>query len=341
MLRTLRIGALAAAVLLLAGCTQDSGGGSGADGAHETAEQTQSAEQVPSASEAPSSTSGAPSAQTSGQPGTPSGNPAAGSTSAPEQTVVISEALAPVFGFADAAGTRILVPQPEEDHAEGLKRLDTAIGSSGRTLSVKLEQWQPGTGNSNGRDLALNLANIPGYLFIVDGGGAVPDDTYALVDSSAFSLEALLPIRPSGMDGERLDAEDSTARSIAAAKGRDIHAAWKLADLGEDRTFYLVQFVRQDKDMLFSLALQAGEDLIFMDYSAVIQDNEYSVWRVDDGGEVHPQMFSLLFAARTPDGILLAVNWRGAEGINSFLLKQEGTVFKELEAGYSRYTSPI
>ncbi|MNF16023.1 hypothetical protein D3C80_2188730 [compost metagenome] len=52
-------------------------------------------------------------------------------------------------------------------------------------------------------------------------------------------------------------------------------------------------------------------------------------------------MFSLLFAARTADRLLIGINWLGAEGINSFFLAQRGESFKELDIQYSRYTSPM
>lgn len=60
-----------------------------------------------------------------------------------------------------------------------------------------------------------------------------------------------------------------------------------------------------------------------MDYPAVIQGDEYSVWRVDDGGEVMPEMFSILFAAETLNGPLLGLNWWGSEGVNTFFLKKK------------------
>lgn len=93
--------------------------------------------------------------------------------------------------------------------------------------------------------------------------------------------------------------------------------------------------------MLFSLVVEDGGKLKFVDYPAVVQEDEYSVWRVDDGGEVMPEMFSLLFAAETTDGLLLGLNWWGAEGINSFFLSRKGDAFKELDIQYSRYTSPL
>ncbi|MNI69843.1 hypothetical protein D3C73_1256150 [compost metagenome] len=54
-----------------------------------------------------------------------------------------------------------------------------------------------------------------------------------------------------------------------------------------------------------------------------------------------PGMFSLLFAARTANGVALGVNWRGAEGVNSFVLLQQNAGFKEMGIEYSRYTSPL
>ncbi|WP_150275963.1 hypothetical protein [Paenibacillus tepidiphilus] len=339
MFRLKPIYAMLAVILLLVGCSSNSGGNAAASltPAPTASEQNTAEEAVPdTATAAPSGQQASPGigSEAPGAAATPTGTPAI--------TVAEPATLQPVFGFADSTGVRILATWAnEKEDAERLGRIDTAIGSNGLALPVKPEGWQPGTDNSNGRDLALNLENLPGQLFTVENGGAVPDDTYMLVNSAEFNLAALLPIQPAGPEGERIDAGSAAMRSIAAAKQREIQAAWKLASLPEERPLYLVQFVREDKSMLFSLVVQDGKDLIFMDYPAVIQDNEYSVWRVDDGGEVLPQMFSLLFAAETIDGLLLGVNWRGAEGINSFLLVQEGQKFKELEPAYSRYTSPL
>jgi hypothetical protein len=93
--------------------------------------------------------------------------------------------------------------------------------------------------------------------------------------------------------------------------------------------------------MLFSLVMQDKDVLNFMDYPAVIQGDEYSVWRVDDGGEVRPEMFSILFAAETSEGPLFGMNWWGAEGVNTFFLHKEGDSFKEMDIQYGRYTSPL
>lgn len=266
--------------------------------------------------------------------------PGPAATPAPA-AVLDPAALQPVFGFAGEAGKQILVTRENNDREEQMQALNTAIGSGGQVLTVRLEQWQEGNDQSNGRELAGNLPNLSGYVFKVVGGAAKPDDTYYLADSSAFNQAALVTVEPAPAEAEQLPEADPVRSSIAEAKQREIMSAWKLASLPPGRELYLVQFVRQNQDMLFSLVLKENDKLSFMDYPAEITDNEYSVWRVDDGGEVIPQMFSLLFAARTADGLLLGINWLGAEGINSFFLAQGGESFRELDIQYGRYTSPL
>ncbi|MEK5032890.1 hypothetical protein MKY96_15650 [Paenibacillus sp. FSL R7-0302] len=292
------------------------------------------------ASAGPSAASPSPAAQQTDSPA--SAVPAASATASPVPAALLDPAkLQPVFGFASETGSHIMVTREEEGSGEQLKSLNTAIGNGGQVLAVKLEKWQPGNDNNNGRELANNIPNMSGYLFKVEGDAAMRDETYVLVDSAVFPQAALLEVQPADPAGPQLAAGDPLRKSIAAAKGRKIQSAWKLAGLGPDRGLYLVQFVRQDKEMLFSLVLEEDGKLSFKDYPAEITDNEYSVWRVDDGGEVIPQMFSVLFAAHTADGLLLGLNWWGAEGVNSFFLKQEGNGFTELAIEYGRYISPL
>lgn len=245
------------------------------------------------------------------------------------------------FGFADTEGQHILVTREDDSEIENMISLNTALGNNGQTLAVTFERWQPGGENSTGRESAHNFANLQGYVYKVDGGSAAPDETYYLANSAEFKMQALLTVHPAQSDRAKLNADEAARKRIAAAKQREVKAAWKLADLPPGRGLYLVQFVRQDNNMLFSLIVEDGGQLMFMDYPAVIQGDEYSVWRVDDGGEVMPEMFSLLFAAETENGLLLGLNWWGAEGVNSFFLSQDGDSFKELDIHYGRYTSPL
>ncbi|KWX78643.1 hypothetical protein [Paenibacillus jilunlii] len=248
------------------------------------------------------------------------------------------------FGFADSSGKRILAASDDDSRLAEMESLNTAIGNNGRVFSVTLEKWQPGSADSNGRDMANNFANLSGYVFTVEDGKAASDETYYLANSAELDRGSLLAVKPSADNSQQLDADNPVRKQILALKKRHIQSIWKLADLSEapeDLHLYVVQFVRQNTNMLFSLVLQKGPELSFMDYPAEIRDDEYSVWRVDDGGEITPGMFSLLFAARTLNGVALGVNWWGAEGVNSFFLLQQNAGFKEMGIEYGRYTSPL
>ncbi|WP_379134822.1 hypothetical protein [Paenibacillus sp. sgz500958] len=267
-------------------------------------------------------------------------SPSPEGTAQPEQAVPDIGKLKANFGFADDAGKHILVTRDNQDELAEMKLINTAVGDKGKVLAVKFEKWQDGNDNNNGRETAQNFANLPGYLFTLVDGVASGDQSYYLTDRAEFILESLVPVELPSADPESA-VEESVRSSIGAAKKREIQQIWKLADLSEDRQLYIVQFVREDNDMLFSIVLNTGTSLSFMDYPAVIQEDQSSVWRVDDGGEVIPDMFSVLFAADTKEGLLVGLNWWGAEGVNTFFLNQEGDSFKELDIRYGRYTSPI
>ncbi|WP_410511709.1 hypothetical protein PaeBR_16770 [Paenibacillus sp. BR2-3] len=273
-------------------------------------------------------------------PADPSPVPSLPATAAPVSAYLETGKLQSTFGFADGEGKHILITRDDQGERNEMALLNTAIGDSGNVLSVKFEKWQGGNENNNGRELSSNFANLPGFLFTLEEGSAVPDETYYLTDRAEFNLQSLLLIEPAAVNQEPSAIEESVRSDIKAGKKREIKQIWKLAELSADRQLYLVQFVRQGKDMLFSLVLKKGNGFTFKDYPAVIQDDENSVWRVDDGGVVTPEMFSILFAAETSKGLLLGLNWRGAEGVNTFFLKQEGDSFEEMDIQYSRYTSP-
>ncbi|WP_313638673.1 hypothetical protein, partial [Paenibacillus sp.] len=271
----------------------------------------------------------------------PSAEPS--STPSMQQTVAYLDTanLKANFGFADAEGRNILVTGHEKGLDQEMAQLNEAIGDQGKVLKLKFNKWQDGTEGSNGREMAHNFVNLAGYLYTVEEASAAPDETYYLTDQADFEVDALLPIESIEGQQDLSTVEESIRLRIVDTKKRKIQKIWKLADLSTDRQLYLVQFVRLDQDMLFSLVWKEKDEFTFMDYPAVIQGDEYSVWRVDDGGEVIPEMFSILFAADTSEGPLLGMNWWGSEGVNTFFLKKERDSFKEMDIQYGRYTSPL
>ncbi|MCM3259660.1 hypothetical protein M3664_17810 [Paenibacillus lautus] len=98
------------------------------------------------------------------------------------------------------------------------------------------------------------------------------------------------PAKPEKADGQVL-------QEIKDSKGRAVEQAWPLIQLPDRESLYLVQFVREGDDMLASLALKRESGWLYYDYPAKYDPS--STWRVDDQGEVRPDMFSFLFAAES------------------------------------------
>ncbi|CAH1215191.1 hypothetical protein PAECIP111893_03890 [Paenibacillus plantiphilus] len=255
----------------------------------------------------------------------------------PEAAAILDSAkLTDVFGFADAEGKHLIVTGLESSRLDDVSKLNKAIGENGKVLYLSFMRWQEEGEASNGRQMAHNFDNLAGFIFAIEEGTATGDETYYLFDGNEVSMNAFVPIvKPSSSD-----VAEEMKSAIVKAKNRAIMNIWHVADMGENAGLYVAQFEKQDKDMLFSIVLKRDDKLVFKDYPAVMEDGT-SVWRVDDGGEVIPDMFNFLFAANTGDGLVIGVEWWAPEGAISFLLQENGDIFTESEFGYSRYTSPI
>lgn len=244
--------------------------------------------------------------------------------------------LGQAFGFADENGRRLLVGASEELSKDTLPGITRAIGENGSLLSVAYEAWQEGDDASNGRDTSPNLAHLPGHLFAVTEGTAQPNATYYLFREEEVPLESLLPIT---IDGQTITDSD-LARQIENEKDRELQQLWRLADVGGKADLYLALFRPDGPNHLFCLILEQEDTLAVLDFPATTEDS-YSVWRMDDQGEIAPDHFSYLFAARTnAPGILLGMEWLGTEGSNALVLHGMGDRMSQIETRYGRYMSP-
>ncbi|MFC5700369.1 hypothetical protein ACFPVX_03655 [Cohnella faecalis] len=251
--------------------------------------------------------------------------------------VIDTESMEGVFGFTNADGTSIIVHGLGVGQEAAMSKWNKAIGESGKVLSVKYATYQKGNiDKSSGRDTSYNFENMAGYIFNVKEGSSTPNETYFLINENDFDLKALLPIKKTE---DALKNDSLIAKEISAKKQRPITNIWQIAQFSDSQKLFLVKFKRQGDDMLFSLVLQREDKLLFNDFPAKTKD-EISVWRVDDGGEVTPDMFSLLFAAKTSDGLALSIEWWGSEGENTFVIADDGEQFHELPISYYRYTYP-
>jgi len=306
------------AVLTIAGCSGKN--------AEETAPPSSSAPS-PSASAAP--------------PSTPDGTVAP--TSSPSEAAPSPEAMGDsgwprLFAFANEDGTRLLTIQGDPEGETGKEPAEAyvlAVGEGGQTVRVRYAGHQKRTELDNGRQSAHNFDQSEGDVYEVEGGAAAPDATYALFREGQFDEGALLKLA----SAEPAELPADVAERIAKSKDRAIDRGWTIATGEDGLRLYAVQFERRGDDMLAAVVAEWEGKLAFMDYPATY--NESSTWRVDDGGEILPVMFSFLFAARGEDGLVLGLKWLGAEGESASILKQKGEAFEDTGIGAGRYQSPI
>jgi len=240
-----------------------------------------------------------------------------------------------IFAFANEKGQKLLA-DPETAVYAGDEPL-IAIGQAGKLLTVRYSGKQQATSEDDGRQTVHNFNNQAGQLYEVTEGPAEPNETYFIIPKSQFPAEALLTIqRVNPQDG---GADQEKLQEIKESKGREVEQAWPLIELPDGKSVFLVQFVRQGDDMLASLAMKDGDTWLYHDYPATY--DPYSTWRVDDGGEVRPELFNFLFAAKSASGLVLGVQWMGAEGENVSLLSVTDQAITDLGLSYGRYMSPI
>ncbi|MFC4597858.1 hypothetical protein [Cohnella hongkongensis] len=289
---------------------------------------------APSASPDVPPSAASPSALPSREPGESAEAPV------PSERVLDTERLSPLFGFADEQGGRLMALTAGIEHSgttdeASLNGYRLAIGEGGQVLRIRYDKHQARSEQDNGRQAAHNFDQMEGDVYTIEEGKAKPNESYYLVGEEQFDVRALIPLQATA---DRKLPEEA-AKRIAEAKGREIEQGWLLARGEEGQRLYAVQFQRQGEEMLASLVWQDEERFVFMDYPAVY--DEYSTWRVDDGGQISPDMFRFLFAARSEDGVVLGVQWMGAEGENLDILTSSGDRFEETGLSASRYLSPI
>lgn len=238
------------------------------------------------------------------------------------------------FAFADETGKRLITMDDAEEKQD---HYDLAVGSNGTVLKVKFEKKQDSDAEDTNRQNMYNFEHIAGHVYTVVEGEAKPDDTYLMTTSDVWLPGAELAIDASG-HGQPVN--EKIVQAVEAKKQRGVQHGGKIADVGSDGALYLIQFERQADDMLASLVLTRGDELLFCDFPATYEPN--STWRVDDGGEIGAEQFGLMFAANTDEGLVLSVNWHGAEGITSFFVGEDGEGgLKRLDIGVARYTAPM
>jgi len=241
--------------------------------------------------------------------------------------------LAPVFAIASTPGDRLLTFYSDAGDA-GLQDIDSATGKSGQVYEIEYVSWQEKNENDSGRVVSSNFDNMEGHIYRVIGGELIDNKTYYLFDSHVLDQQHILGLRNPGV--ANLDVE--TLARAADLKGRQVQEGWVIGEYDDGTRLLIVVFEPNGQNLLMSIVLDSGGNLKFNDHPATLDG--YSAWRVDDGGEINPFVFSVIIAVKTAEGMRMALSWAGAEGENILFLAEDGNSFTELPLDIYRYWSP-
>lgn len=238
-----------------------------------------------------------------------------------------------LFGFTNETAKYIIIAGNLEE-GQSIDGVNMAIGENGNLLTIKYLRTQEKNEKDNGRLTSQNFDNLAGYIFEITQGTAKENETYYLINDK-FNVKSILD----SQKGNQAEIDTAAKEEIEKIKGRKVKNGWDIGLVDSDKTIYLVLFERENDDMLASIVMKTPTKFVFKDYPA--KYNESSTWRVDDGGSVYPDLFSILFASQTESGIVLGIKWVGAEGEVTTLFIENGDKFEDLNIGTSRYTSPL
>jgi hypothetical protein len=252
----------------------------------------------------------------------------------PENNYTDIDKLTNLFGFTNETAKYIILAYKLEEE-QSIYAVNKAIGENGKVLTVKYLKTQEENEKDNGRLTAQNFDNLAGYIFEITQGTAKENETYYLVNDNEFNTKAILNTQA----GDQTEIDAISKEEIEKIKNRKVLSSWQIGKVGSDKTIYLILFERENDDMLASIVMKTSTKLVFKDYPA--KYDESSTWRVDDGGTVYPELYSILFASETESGIVLGIKEDGFEGEATYLFIENDDKFEELNMGTYRYTFPI
>jgi hypothetical protein len=241
--------------------------------------------------------------------------------------------LAPVFAIANLSGDQLISFYSDENVTD-FKELNGAIGDDGQFYNIEYDKKQASNDQDSFRVVAENFYNMGGYVYSVLEGNLVAGNSYFLCNSGVINENNLLTTASTA--DTALDQETKT--QIEDIKGRSVQEGWIIDEYSNGAQVLIVVFEPDGNNYLMSIGLKTPDGIKLNDYPAV-SDDGYSVWRVDDGGKVLPELYTIMFAMSTNDGLLLVVKWAGAEGENILLLLEKADSLELLPWEVYRYWS--
>ena len=249
-------------------------------------------------------------------------------------TAAALAAIALAFAFPNPQGTHLLATG--EVANPGVLR--TAICTGGQRVSVEFERRQTEGKDSTGRQAPHNFLQTAGALFRIAGGTVSPNSACVMTDDSFVKGATFVPL-------QRPDRGARCARSaypqFQTDKGRPVVACWPIGASVDGVQIAVIEFSRHLTRALASLVVIDGARRMYVDYPATFTGPGDDLWRADDGGNIHPEGFEVVFLMKRGTTYIVAVDWAGAEGnALSLHVSEGGSPFKEAISD-SWYRSPM
>ncbi|WP_314589497.1 hypothetical protein [Paenibacillus terrigena] len=234
------------------------------------------------------------------------------------------------FAYMDLSGTRIL-----SENSEDPKRFTQAIYAPGLQTSITYVKHQNRTEQDNGRQTARNFDNDEGELYQLTKGKLTENETVILASNGAFEGHTFLKYTALTKGG----FTKTTIRTIEKIKKRKIAKQGLIGEVSKEVQIGLIEFKRSKGQLpLASIVLTTPKGLVFHDMPGT--NDPMSTWRIEDGGEIKPSWFKVLFVSQSKSGYSLAIEGWGSEGLNIKILQQKDNIFREVASG-GRYTYPV
>lgn len=228
------------------------------------------------------------------------------------------------FAFSSKGGGRLLVREvPGETKLKHPENNKIALCSDGQRLKIRFLHRQIEHENS-GREYYGNFDLMEGSVFKVVGAKADPEKDCFVASETMMAGSTLLAVKASSPPGACLQRE-----KFAALRGRGVAQCWPFVRLGSTAEIAFLEFTRLPNDVMASLVLLDKSRAIFKDYPAFLFDGEF-IWRIEDGGEFHPEAFQTVFALKRGDTYFIGLRWDGESSYYALVKSVVGSRFIEV-----------
>ena len=225
------------------------------------------------------------------------------------------------FAFPNPAGTELLVhhalPHPE--------RLHTALCDGGRKVPVRFVRRQTTRRPDGARDWPDDFSRLEGTVFRVLTQHLDPASTCFIAEDNLLAGAELL--RVSASTKPTNCTADQKAR-IASLRPRGITSCWTIAVTPPQGFIAAVEYERAGRDALASviaLTTPRRGGMLTVDFHAEFKADGDDLWRVEDGGHLSPDGFSVPFLLRKANALVVPLAWGAAEGVSLHLYIADST----------------